>query len=83
MVAPEHKNIDGKFLLEFIKWCGVSCHHERKLHNYLLDNYKGSKHIVGWTQVLNTRKDYGNLFSDEQLAQAFAQRLDLLAKSAA
>lgn len=83
MVAPEHKNIDGKFLLEFIKWCGVSCHHERKLYNYLLDNYKGSKHIVGWTQVLNTRKDYGNLFSDEQLAQAFAQRLDLLAKSAA
>lgn len=83
MVAPDRKNIDGKFLLEFIKWCGVSPHHERKLHQYVLDTYQGQKHVVGWTQVLNTRKDYGHRFSDQELADAFAQQLELLKKNAA
>lgn len=83
MVAPNKKNIDGKLLLEFIKWCGVSPHHERKLHQYLLDNYQGKKHIVGWTQVLNTRKDLEGSFSEQDLAEAFGKQLAELKKDAA
>lgn len=83
MVAPDRKNIDGKFLLEFIKWCGVSPKHERKLHQYLCNTYQGDKHVVGWTQILNTRKDFGSQFSDQELAEAFAQQLLSLNKNIA
>ena len=83
MIDSDRKNIDGKFLLEFIKWCGVAQSHEPKLHKYLLDTYQGNKHIVGWTQILNTKKDYGNKFTDQQLADAFEANLSILKKSIA
>lgn len=83
MVESNKKNIDGKLVLEFIKWSGVNEKHERKLYNYLNDNYHGKKHIVGWTQVCNTRKDYRESLTNEQLADAFAKELNDLVTNVA
>ena len=83
IVGPDKKNIDGKLVLEFIKWCEVNEKLERKLYNYLIDNYQGKKHIIGWTQVLNTRKDYGKSITSEQMAEAFAKELSSLSTNVA
>ena len=83
IVGTGKKNIDGKLLLEFIKWSGVNEKHERKLYNYLNDNYHGKKHIVGWTQVCNTRKDYRESLTNEQLTDAFAKELNDLVTNVA
>jgi hypothetical protein len=70
-------------LYQFIKWCGVSPDHERKLYDYFCQSYKGVHHPVGWTQVLNVRKQFKDSCSDKQMAQSFEKELEKIGKQVA
>lgn len=83
MVEPDKKKICGKIVLQFIKWCGVNENLEHKLYDYLKETYRGTKDIVGWTQVWNTKKDYGDSFTDKELADAFDKELSSLSTNVA
>lgn len=77
-LTDSQKKIDGKLLVEFIKWCGVKPDHEHKLYDHFRDEYKGGLHVVGWTQVFGKRKELMEFFSDEQLAESFENLLKKL-----
>ncbi len=83
LVPEDVKNISGILLYQFIKWCGVSPKHEHKLYDYFCQSYKGVHHPVGWTQVLNVRKQYIDSFTDEQLSQSFEKELEKIKKQVA
>lgn len=83
LLPTSKKNIDGFMLLKFIKWCEVGKKNEHKLYDYFKDNYRGSKHIVGWTQVFNTQKAYSSTITEKQLAEAFEKDINLLEEIAA
>ena len=83
LVAAGKKNIDGYLLLTFIKWCGVNIQHEHKLYDYFCENYQGGKHVVGWTQVFNKRKELKDSVTDQQLADTFEKDVIKLCKAAA
>lgn len=75
LIPADTKKVSGLVLYQFIKWCGVSESHERRLYDYFCQSYKGAHHPVGWTQVLNTRKLYRGSCSDEQMALSFEKEL--------
>ncbi len=83
LVPADVKNVSGIMLYQFIKWCGVSPDHERKLYDYFCQSYKGVHHPVGWTQVLNVRKQFKDSCSDKQMAQSFEKELEKIGKQVA
>lgn len=65
LVTPHGRNgYNGADIMDFIVWCDVCKNddtredEERILYDYLMENYKGNNHVVGWSSVFETRKTY-------------------------
>ncbi len=84
------KNIEGqkgclgsRVIVEFLKWCGVRENQEKLLYeNYFRPKYsaKFSLKVLGWTTISGKRKELKETWdqTDEQLAQSFEERLELI-----
>ena len=88
LVSPNgRKGYCGADIMDFIVWCNVTKNSDTKvdmehiLYDYLKANYKGNRHIVGWTSVFESRKSYPQ---DEKrlqvIANTFEQRVQELYK---
>lgn len=77
LVTPHGRSgYNGADIMEFIIWCDVIKDpntredEERILYDYLKDNYKGGRSLVGWSSIFNSRKEY-NQESRNRIAGSF------------
>lgn len=86
LITPHGRNgYNGADIMDFIVWCDVRKtpdtrdDEERILYDYLIENYKGDVHIIGWTSVFEIRKSYqGNVEALKKIASEFDQRVKKL-----